>query len=236
MDGMTDLGIDTKRRVLVVEDEVSIRQGLCDVLRYRGHAVEWAATGTDGLHRGLAGTWDLIVLDIMLPEVDGFAICERLRRAGSEAPILMLTAKGDEDDIVRGLEAGADDYVTKPFGIRELMARVEALLRRSPRSLPDEFVVGTLRVSVGQSEARDRDHRFALSEREIRLLRTLSREPGRVISRKVFLREAWGMNNVEQIETRTVDVHIANLRRKLGKHGAMIVTVRGQGYRLCPPP
>ena len=233
---MADAGTDSKRQVLVVEDEVSIRQGLCDVLRYRGHAVEGAATGPDGLRRGLERAWDLIVLDIMLPEIDGFAVCTRLRQAGSDAPILMLTAKGDEDDIVRGLEAGADDYVTKPFGIRELMARVEALLRRSPRSLPDEFVVGALRVSVGESEASDGDRRFALSEREIRLLRTLSREPGRVISRKVFLRDAWGMNNPDHIETRTVDVHIANLRKKLGTYGAMIVTVRGQGYRLCPPP
>src|SRR5262245_42571652 len=122
-------------RVLIVEDEASIRRGLSDVLRFRGCEVSVAADGAEGLRLGVDEPWELIVLDVMLPELDGFRVCQQLRAAGREMPILMLTAKGDEDDVVRGFEAGANDYVIKPFGVRELTARLDALLRRSPRAL-----------------------------------------------------------------------------------------------------
>lgn len=223
---------DSAQRVLIVEDEASIRRGLCDVFRYRGCEVVPVADGAEGLRRGLEEAWDLIVLDIMLPEVNGFVVCERLREGGREMPILMLTAKGDEDDIVRGFEVGANDYVTKPFGVRELAARADALLRRSARKLPSRFAFGPLQVLPERAEARSDGFHVQLSARELCILRLLADEPGRIVSRRTLLRDAWDMRNAAQVETRTVDVHIAKLRKKLGPHGALIRTVRGQGYRL----
>jgi two-component system response regulator RegX3 len=220
-------------RVLIVEDEASIRRGLADVLRYRGCKVEVAIDGAEGLRRGLSEAWDLIVLDIMLPELNGFLVCERLRSAGCEVPVLMLTAKDDEDDIVRGFEAGANDYVTKPFGVRELSARLDALLRRARNALPATFRAGPFVVDSERCEAEHAGERYALSQREVRILRVLAQDEARIVSRRALLRDAWDMNNVALLETRTVDVHIAKLRKKLGPHGERIETVRGQGYRLC---
>jgi DNA-binding response OmpR family regulator len=182
----------------------------------------------------LAERLDLIVLDVMLPEHSGYVVCERLRQAGCETPVLMLTAKGDEDDIVRGFEAGANDYVTKPFGVRELLARLDALLRRPGSEPAGSFRFGPFEIDPDHLEARAATTSVELSAREVRILRLLSREPGRIVSRRTLLRDAWSMNNVEHVETRTVDVHIAKLRKKLGVHGEVIETVRGQGYRLCP--
>jgi DNA-binding response OmpR family regulator len=221
-------------RVLLVEDEPHVRRGLEDVLRFRGCSVDAVADGAEGLRRGLAEPWDLIVLDVMLPELSGFSVCERLRAAGAEMPVLMLTAKGDEDDVVRGFEAGANDYVTKPFGVRELTARIDALLRRSARRSSEPFAVGVLQVDPERSEARVGAERFELSARELRILRVLALAPGHIVSRRTLLRDAWDMNNAGAVETRTVDVHIAKLRKKLGAHGDCISTVRGHGYRLCP--
>jgi two-component system response regulator RegX3 len=219
-------------RVLIVEDEASIRRGLSDVLRFRGCQVVVASDGTDGLARGLDERWDLIVLDIMLPELDGFTLCERLRAAGRDMPILMLTAKGDEDDVVRGFEAGANDYVIKPFGVRELTARLDALLKRSPRLNGGVFRLGALEIDADRAEARAEGVRIELSMREVRILRVLARDAGRIVSRRTLLRDAWDMNNADSVETRTVDMHVAKLRKKLGAHGAAIETVRGQGYRV----
>ena len=218
--------------MLIIEDEASIRRGLADVLRFRGCEVVAAADGAEGLKLGLDEAWDLIVLDIMLPEVDGFTLCERLRRAGREMPVLMLTAKGDEDDIVRGFTAGANDYVTKPFGVRELTARLDALLRRSARVSTTTFMVGALEVQPERCEAHAGAETFSLTPREVRILWVLAQDIGRIVSRRTLLRDAWDMKNVEQLETRTVDVHIAKLRKKLGAHGDRIETVRGQGYRV----
>jgi DNA-binding response OmpR family regulator len=222
------------RRVLVVEDEASILRGLSDVLRFRGYTVLTAEDGNDGLRLALAERLDLIVLDVMLPGQSGYVVCERLRRAGCETPVLMLTAKGDEDDVVRGFEAGANDYVTKPFGVRELLARMDALLRRPGSEPAGAFRCGPLEIDPERAEAHDGALRATLSPREVRILRLLCREPGRIVSRRTLLRDAWDMNNADQVETRTVDVHIAKLRKKLGAHGELIETVRGQGYRLCP--
>jgi two-component system response regulator RegX3 len=227
-------GSEPNRHVLIVEDEASIRRGLADVLRFRGCAVTIAVDGAEGLALALERDWELLVLDIMLPELNGFVVCERLRAAGRHYPVLMLTAKGDEDDIVRGFEVGANDYVTKPFSVRELTARLDALMRRADRTAPTVFSVGPLEVNASHGEARAGDRSYPLSEREVLILRALAEEPGRIVGRSALLRDAWGMNNVDQLETRTVDVHIAKLRKKLGEHGEMIATVRGQGYRLCP--
>jgi DNA-binding response OmpR family regulator len=228
--GVGDKGIS----VLIVEDEASIRRGLSDVLRYRGCQVGVAADGAQGLALALEHPWDLIVLDIMLPEVDGFTVCERVRAAGREMPVLMLTAKGDEDDIVRGFEAGANDYVTKPFGVRELTARLDALLRRSARIARTKFQAGPIAVDSERLEAYVAGQTIELSAREVRILWVLGQDAGRIVSRRALLKDAWDMNNADQLETRTVDVHIAKLRKKLGAIGDTIATVRGQGYRLTP--
>lgn len=219
-------------RVLIIEDEVNIRRGLSDVLRFRGCEVEVAVDGAQGLALSLAHSWDLIVLDIMLPELDGFTVCERLRAAGREVPVLMLTAKGDEDDVVRGFEAGANDYVIKPFGVRELTARIDALLRRSPRLNTDIFRLGALTIDPSKNQARTETEALELTSREVRILRVLVTNATRIVSRRTLLADAWDMNNAESVETRTVDVHVAKLRKKLGVHGNIIETVRGGGYRV----
>jgi two-component system response regulator RegX3 len=224
-------------RVLVVEDELSIRQGLCDVLTFRGYSVEAVADGRAALEQVARQSFDLILLDVMLPEVDGFAVCARIRAERREVPIVMLTAKGSEEDILRGFELGADDYVTKPFSVRQLLARVQALLKRTGKLAAESFRVGPYEVVPEHARASSADASIELSTKEIQILRILSEEPGRIVSRRTLLREVWGMNNVENVETRTVDMHIAKLRKKLGDEAATLVeTVRGQGYRLCGSP
>ena len=223
----------TGLRVLIVEDEVGIRRGLSDVLRYSGCEVVAAADGVSGLQLGLEQTWDLVVLDIMLPQLDGLSVCARLRAGGKHMPILMLTAKGEEDDVVRGFEAGADDYVIKPFSVRELSARFTALLRRSPRSIAGTFRIGALELDAERGQARCGDFCVELTAQEVRVLRVLASAEGRIVSRRRLLQQAWDMNNAELVETRTVDMHIAKIRKKLGPHGDLIETVRGQGYRVC---
>ena len=224
-------------RVLVVEDELSIRQGLCDVLTFRGYSVEAVADGRAALEQVARQSFDVILLDVMLPEIDGFAVCASIRAGGREVPIVMLTAKGSEEDILRGFELGADDYVTKPFSVRQLLARVQALLKRTGRLATESFRVGPFEVSPEHAKASSSQASIELSSKEIQILRILSEEPGRIVSRRTLLREVWGMNNVENVETRTVDMHIAKLRKKLGDEAATLVeTVRGQGYRLCGSP
>jgi two-component system response regulator RegX3 len=220
--------------VLVVEDEPSIRQGLLDVLVFRGYRVSAAVDGREALRLARSSTPDLALLDVMLPELDGFAVCQSLRESGSQFPILMLTAKNSEEDVLRGFEAGADDYVTKPFSLRQLLARVQALLKRSPKLTNDTFEIGDCRVNAEHSRLHAANGDIELSAKEVEILRLLAEDPGRIVSRRVLLREVWGMNNVNQVETRTVDVHIAKLRKKLTARGVELVeTVRGQGYRLC---
>ena len=223
-----------KLRVLVVEDETSIRVGLSDVLSFRGFAVSALGDGAAALERAQREEFDLIVLDVMLPGLDGFSVCERLRKAGKQLPILMLTAKGSEEDILRGFELGADDYVTKPFSVRELLARVQALLKRAQRGRSERFFAGPFEIEPARSVARHAGEEVELSARELRILQLLAADAGRIVSRRTLLREAWEMNNPENVETRTVDVHIAKLRKKLGPHAdGLIETVRSQGYRLC---
>jgi len=227
------MSVQGRPRVLIVEDEVGIRRGLSDVLRFSGCEVSAVADGPSGLQLGLTEPWDLVVLDIMLPQLDGLSVCRELRAQGRHMPILMLTAKGDEDDVVRGFEAGADDYVIKPFSVRELSARFAALLRRSPRQPGKKLMIGELELDDERSALIAGELSIELTTRELRLLRVLALEAGRIVSRRRLLQEAWDMNNAELVETRTVDMHIAKLRKKLGQHGELIETVRGQGYRVC---
>ncbi len=226
------------RRILVVEDEPAIQRGLCDVLRYHGHRAHGVDDGEDGLREGLGADYDLVLLDVMLPGLDGFSVCRALREARPELPILLLTARGAEADVLEGFCCGSDDYVTKPFSVAELMARVEALLRRSAPAAeppPDPFDFGVWRVdpAAGGAIRSGDDERVALRPRELALLALLRREAGRIVSRRRLLREVWGMEGAERVETRTVDVHIAKLRKKLGGlDGSSIETVRGEGYRF----
>jgi DNA-binding response OmpR family regulator len=225
-------------RVLVVEDEPAIQRGLCDVLVYRGYEPTGVATGEDGLREGLRNGYDLVLLDVMLPGVSGFDVCRELRAQLPRLPILMLTARGAEEDVLEGFRCGSDDYVTKPFSVGELVARIEALLRRAGRAgraTPEPFGLGAWRVEPERLVAVRDGAEVELSRRELEILALLARERGRIVSRRMLLAEVWGFPCPERIETRTVDMHIAKLRRKLGEDGhRLIETVRGEGYRLEP--
>ncbi len=226
-----------KPRLLIVEDEPAILEGLTDVFVYNGYDVDTAADGETGLRMALAGGHHLILLDVMLPGLDGFTVCDRIRDVDRQQPIILLTAKTSEEDIVRGLRLGADDYVPKPFSVRELLARVEAVLRRSGRLRRDlkEFDVGDVRIDPDNLVARRGDEEIPLTRRELEILLYLSRRRSSPVSRQELLREVWGYGNVEWIETRTVDIHVAKLRRKLERdsaHPELLLTVRGEGYQL----
>jgi DNA-binding response OmpR family regulator len=227
-----------KPRILVVEDEATIREGVCDVLAYHGYAPDAADSGEEGLARALAGDHALLILDVMLPGMSGFDVCRCVRDARATLPILMLTAKGAEDDVVEGFRLGADDYVTKPFSVRELAARVRALLKRSGAlDAPSALQLGDWRVEPAQARACRGADAIELTAREIAIIDLLHRERGRIVSRRRLLQQVWKLNNPDQIETRTVDMHIAKLRKKLDRDGeSWIETVRGQGYRLLDRP
>jgi two-component system response regulator RegX3 len=223
--------------VLVVEDEDAIRRGLCDVLVYHGHAPTEVTTGEEGLAAALAHEWGLVLLDVMLPGRSGFDVCRELRAAGRGMPVLMLTARGAEEDILEGFRCGADDYVTKPFSVAELVARVEALLRRSAHGEGDALDArrldfGAWKVDVAGLEAERDGRRVELTRRETELIGLLVAEPGHIVSRRRLLRELWGFPDPDRVETRTVDMHIAKLRKKLSPDAvSLIETVRGEGYR-----
>jgi two-component system response regulator RegX3 len=227
--------MSAKPCILVVEDEPAIRTGLLDLFAHHGFEASGAATGEEGLRAGLAGSHDLIVLDVMLPGLSGFELCERLRREHPRVPILMLTARGAEDDILRGFRVGADDYVTKPFSLAQLLARVNALLRRAGEGGASQlapFCVGALTIEPARLVARDGEDETPLTRREVELLALLAEERGRIVSRRTLLREVWRFERVDHLETRTVDMHVAKLRKKLGAARDLIETVRGEGYRL----
>ncbi len=223
-----------KPRLLIVEDEAAIRSGLVDVFVFHGYDVDTADNGNDGLRLGQGGGYDLILLDVMLPGIDGFEICNRIRQQDRQQPIIMLTAKSGDEDIVQGLTLGADDYVAKPFSVTQLVLRVQAVLRRSGLdadsgreiSLVNGLVVDTLNLCAGET---------AFTRREMDLLQYLAQQADRPVPREELLARVWGYANHMEIETRTVDIHIAKLRRKIETDPAspeVIVTVRGAGYRL----
>jgi DNA-binding response OmpR family regulator len=224
-----------KAAILVVEDEPAILSGVCDVLAYHGHAPDGVGSGEEGLRRALERRYALVVLDVMLPGTSGLDVCRTLRAERPAQAILMLTARGAEEDILAGFRCGADDYVTKPFSVAELVARVAALLRRSGALAPAEappFAFGRWQVDpVARTALRD-GAAVELSAREVQLLALFAREPGRIVSRRRLLVEVWGLRHVDGIQTRTIDVHIAKLRRKIGGDDAPIETVRGEGYRF----
>ena len=224
-------------RVLVVEDEAAIREGLIDVLVFHGYEVDSAAEGRQGLEKALTGRFDLILLDIMLPGIDGYEICEKVRAQDRHQPIIMLTARSTDDDIIHGLKLGADDYVPKPFSIQQLVLRIEAVLRRSQVGLERERMlsVGAIEIDTENLSGTNGEEEIAFTRREIDVLCYLAGNPDRPVSREELLAKVWGYAKGLDIETRTVDIHIAKLRRKIEtdpKAPENLVTVRGAGYRL----
>ena len=229
--------MNRKIRILVVEDEPAIREGLIDVLVFHHYEVDSAATGPDGLEKALTGRYDLILLDIMLPGMDGYEICDRIRSEDRDQPIIMLTAKTSDEEIVQGLKLGADDYVSKPFSIQQLVLRIEAVLRRSQAGIEairtltlDGIDIDTENLS-GQKDGEE----VPFTKREIEVLSYLAQHSDRPVSREELLVKVWGYAKNLDIETRTVDIHIAKIRRKIEtdpKTPENLVTVRGAGYRL----
>jgi DNA-binding response OmpR family regulator len=219
-------------RILVVEDEASLRDGIVDLLAGDGHAVAAAADGSAGLDAGLREPFDLVVLDLMLPRLDGMEVCRRLRAARPGMPILMLTARGSEDDKVRGLIEGADDYVTKPFSARELLARVRALGRRAPvGELLDEVRVADAVIDLARMQVKRGERSVALTPREVGIVRWLYQHRDRVVTRAELLEQVFGQRG--DLQTRAVDMAIAVLRKKLERDPGkptLIVSVKGAGY------
>ncbi len=224
-------------RILIVEDEEAIREGLIDVLVFHGYATDSAATGPDGLEKALTGKFDLILLDIMLPGIDGYEICDRIRAEDRNQPIIMLTAKTSDEEIVQGLKLGADDYVPKPFSIQQLVLRIEAVLRRSQVGLVQARTISLRNVSIDTENLSGRNggEEIVFTRREIEVLAYLAQNSDRPVSRDELLTKVWGYSRNLDIETRTVDIHIAKLRRKIEadpKTPENLITVRGAGYRL----
>jgi DNA-binding response OmpR family regulator len=220
--------------VLIVEDERGIAMALEDDLTLEGYRVEVIGDGAEAVKRARTASFDVILLDVMLPGKDGFEVCRELRRGGITTPILMLTARAQEAEKVLGLEAGADDYVTKPFGIRELRARIAALLRRSGAGTTPRVVrVGEVDVDFDRGEIRRGDQVSQLTALEFKLLQVFIRAEGRILSREQLISEAWGPNTF--VTDRVVDNHIGSLRRKLEPDAAEprhLKNIRGLGYRF----
>lgn len=223
-------------KILIVEDEPAMQIGLRDNLEYDGYAVEIAGTGRDGLEKILTGNYDLVLLDVMLPEMSGFDVCKNARKEGIETPVILLTARGEEIDKVVGLELGADDYVTKPFSVRELLARIKALLRRSgPQENHEgqQVKIGRLHVDFSAFQADEGGKEVKMSHKEFEVLRYLYDNRNELVSRYDLLENVWGYQ--DSITTRTVDNFILRIRQKVEENPAnphIILTVHGSGYRF----
>lgn len=230
--------MEQKPKLLVVEDELAIRTGLVDVFTFHGFDVDYAADGDTGLSKALSGQFDMILLDVMLPKKDGYAICSAIREQDRQQPVIMLTARNTDDDIIHGLSLGADDYVAKPFSITQLVLRVQAVLRRSGF---DEKADHHIHLNSGPSIdtvnlcVEIDGTSIAFTKREMEILQYLHKHNDRPVPREELLHKVWGYDQDLNIETRTVDIHIAKLRRKLEtdpKQPVFLITVRGGGYKL----
>ncbi|MGD2068442.1 MAG: response regulator transcription factor [Gemmatimonadota bacterium] len=224
-------------RILVVEDNEAILRGVRDNLLWEDYEVAVARTGGEALRIIREEELDLVILDVMLPGMNGFEVCRRLRRDGSGVPVLMLTARGEEVDRLMGFDLGADDYVTKPFSVPELLARIRAILRRTrpEQELPDRVAFDDVEVDFVAYEATRGDETLQLSPKEFGTLRLLVARAGEVVSRGELLKEVWGLHRIPT--TRTVDNHIASLRAKLEREPSAprrLLTVHGVGYKFVP--
>ena len=224
-----------KAQLLIVEDEEAIRTGLVDVFIYHGFEVDYADHGEEGLRKALSGLYDLILLDVMLPGINGFEICERIRQQDRHQPVIMLTARTSDEDIVQGLTLGADDYVSKPFSVTQLVLRVQAVLRRARIGDEMETEIHLKNGLLIDTQNLCAAGGIVFTRREMDVLQYLNSQSGRPVSREELLVKVWGYASQMEIETRTVDIHIAKLRRKIEEDASdpeAIVTVRGAGYRL----
>ncbi|MEE9254690.1 MAG: response regulator transcription factor [Pseudomonadales bacterium] len=230
--------MNRKIQILVVEDEAAIRTGLIDVFVYHGYEVDSSADGREGLEKALSGQFDLILLDVMLPGMNGFEICDEIRKVDRDQPIIMLTARTSDDDIIRGLRLGADDYVPKPFSIAQLVLRVEAVLRRAKVGVELATHIGVgddVEIDTRNLSGRRGKEALVFTRREVDILQYLDANSERPVSRDELLTKVWGYAKNLDLETRTVDIHIAKLRRKIEKNPkdpSYLITVRGAGYRL----
>jgi len=227
--------VSAQETILIVEDDRSTRMAVIENLRYEGYQVLWAADGEEGLDLALSKRPDLLVLDIMLPKMNGYEVCETLRKNGLMMPVLMLTAKGQEYDRVLGLEIGADDYITKPFSVRELVARVKASLRREKRlrSTDEPFEFGDCRLDFDKHALRRKGKEIPLTKTEYELLKYFVTHKGRVLSRQALLNAVWGFDYYGT--ARTVDRFVTVLRKRIEKDPSRprhIITVHGEGYRF----
>jgi DNA-binding response OmpR family regulator len=228
-------------RILIVEDEASMRMGLADNLEFEGYQVESVSHGIEGMDKILQHKYDLILLDVMLPGMSGFDICRQVRKKGNDTPIILLTAKGEEIDKVLGLELGADDYITKPFSVRELMARVKAVLRRGygiPQADENKIYIGRLAVEFNAYIAQESGKNVKMSYREFEVLKYLWEHKNQTVSRFDLLDNIWGYED-EQPTTRTIDNFIVKLRNKIENNPndpRIILTVHGIGYKMLIQP
>ena len=224
--------MSAKRKILVIEDEPDMAMGLRANLEFDGYAVITAPDGERGVVLAVGEKPSCILLDLMLPGIDGFETCRRIRKEGIRAPIIVLTARGQEIDKVRGLELGADDYVTKPFGLKELLARIRALLRRSSTAQGEVIVAGDLVIDRPTRRVRVRDDAVLLSAKEFELVAKLASDPYRVFTKEQLLREVWGYRALGR--TRTLESHASRIRKKLclTPEDRFVVNVWGVGYRM----
>jgi len=222
-------------KILVIEDEKDIVRLLKYNLEKEGHVALSAHDGVAGLDLANKEKPDLIILDLMLPKLDGMEVCREIRK-GSRVPIIMLTAKREELDRILGLELGADDYVTKPFSVRELMARVKTILRRSKPGIKEDqlFTAGQLQVDFSRYTVAVKGKPVALSSKEFEFLKILVSADGKALTRDQLLEQVWGHDPAFEIDTRTIDQHIARLRDKLGPESKRVITVKNVGYRFDP--
>ncbi len=221
--------------ILIIEDEENMVEGLRFNLEARDYNVIAAFDGETGLNKAAEEEPDLIILDLMLPGINGYEVCKRLKESKPEIPIVMLTAKSQESDIVTGLDLGADDYITKPFSVLELLARINALLRRSnsSSSKPEVFRFGDLEINFKKYEAHKQGKSLQLTPREFEILRYLIENQGEIVSRDDLLNQVWGYDSFPY--TRTIDAHIATLRKKIEDKPdkpALIITIHGKGYKF----
>ena len=225
-----------REKILIIEDEPDIIKMLEYNLKKEGFRITSASDGREALRRAEREHPDIIILDLMLPEIDGLEVCKTLKQSSDTAdiPVIMLTAKAQETDKIVGLELGADDYITKPFSIRELTARVKAVLRRTgeKNKLPEIFEIGNLTIDFSKIKVTMGNKPVELTSKEFELLSALVKAKGRVLSRDYLLDNIWGFDNAIEIQSRTVDVHIQTLRKKLKQAAKRVVTVKNYGYRF----
>lgn len=236
-----DVQNSSSTNILIIEDEIAIAEGLKDLCEMNGYTVKHVADGESGLEEALSGKFNLVLLDLMLPGIDGFTVCDRIREKDKSLPIIILSAKNADEDIINGLKFGADDYIPKPFSVPMLLARIKAVMRRSRQSLENEgkLEAGNLKVNFREYTGLRGTEELSFTRKEIEILEYLWNNRDKAVSRSDLLRKVWGYDNADTVDTRTVDIHITKLRKKIEddpSHPKLLVTFRGEGYQLRSSP